>query len=481
MIRYTSTRGDTSPVGFDRAILDGFAPDGGLFVPDAIPAFTSGELEEMAALDYAGLAERITGVFIDPVIMPRDDLSRLLRESFQRFESTETAPVVHLKQNDLYVQELFHGPTLSFKDIAMGFLINCMDYFLQKRGERLSLVLATTGDTGPAAAYASAGKKTLECWPLYPREMISEEQERQMTTLGAANVHPVAVENCSNGGDDLDVVVAGLFADAKRKEELRLSSVNSINWCRIMVQTIHYFFAYFRTADRIGEEMIFSVPTGAFGNLCAGFIARSMGLPVKQFICATNDNGTLHRLFGSGILSKQELKQTVSSAIDIVVPYNFWRFLYFNCDQNPETVKAYMAQFEEEGMVQFPADLWDRLRHGFFSYSISDAETLNTIDGIYRGADRYLLDPHGAVALAAAQAYRLETSCTEKIVCLATAHPAKFPQVIGRALKEPEKLPEGARHPSLELAKKEFHHLRICTYAILEQALATAIKNQIVK
>ncbi len=248
-----------------------------------------------------------------------------------------------------------------------------------------------------------------------------------------------------------------------------------------MVQTIHYFFAYFRTADRIGEEMIFSVPTGAFGNLCAGFIARSMGLPVKQFICATNDNGTLHRLFGSGILSKQELKQTVSSAIDIVVPYNFWRFLYFNCDQNPETVKAYMAQFEEEGMVQFPADLWDRLRHGFFSYSISDADTLNTIDGIYRGADRYLLDPHGAVALAAAQAYRLETSCTEKIVCLATAHPAKFPQVIGRALKEPEKLPEGARHPSLELAKKEFHHLRICTYAILEQALATAIKNQIVK
>lgn len=363
----------------------------------------------------------------------------------------------------------------------MGFLINCMDYFLQQRGERLSLVLATTGDTGPAAAYASAGKKTLECWALYPREMISEEQERQMTTLGAANVHPVAVENCSNGGDDLDIVVARLFADAKRKKELKLSSVNSINWCRIMVQTIHYFFAYFRTADRIGEEMIFSVPTGAFGNLCAGYIARSMGLPVKQFICATNDNGTLHRLFGSGILSKQELKQTVSSAIDIVVPYNFWRFLYFNCDRNPQAVKSYMAQFEEEGLIQFPDDLWNRLRHGFFSYSISDAETLDTIAAIYQGADRYLLDPHGAVALAAAQAYRQQTSSTEKIVCLATAHPAKFPQVIGKALTKLERLPEAARHPSLEQAKKQFHHLRIGSYAMLEQALATAIKGHIVK
>ncbi len=481
MIRYKSTRGDAPPAGFDGAILDGFAPDGGLYVPDAIPAFTGGDLEEMAGLDYAGLAERIIGAFIDPGIMPGADLSRLLKASFQRFESAETAPVVHLRQDDLYIQELFHGPTLSFKDIAMGFLINCMDYFLQKRGERRSLVLATTGDTGPAAAYASAGKETLECWPLYPHQMISEEQERQMTTLGAANVHPVGVINCRNGGDDLDIVVARLFADVKRKEELRLSSVNSINWCRIMVQTIHYFFAYFRTADRVGEEVIFSVPTGAFGNLCAGFIARSMGLPVKQFICATNANGTLHRLFGSGILSKQQLKQTVSSAIDIVVPYNFWRFLYFNCNQNPDSVKTYMAQFEEEGKIQFPADLWNRLRHGFVSYSISDGETLKTIEAIYRGDDRYLLDPHGAVALAAAQSWRQETSSTEKIVCLATAHPAKFPQVIGRALKTAGELPEAARHASLELAKKEFHHLRIGSCEILEQALATAIRRHIVK
>ncbi len=388
---------------------------------------------------------------------------------------------IYLNQSDLHVLELFHGPTLSFKDIAMGFLINCMDYFLARRGEKLSLVLATTGDTGPAAAYASAGKKTLECWPLYPKGMISEEQERQMTTLDAANVHPVGVEGCASGGDDLDIIVANLFADPEQKEELKLSSVNSINWCRVMAQTVHYFFAYFRTVDKVGDEIIFSVPTGAFGNLCAGSIARSMGLPVNQFICATNDNGTLHRLFSNGILSRQELKQTVSSAIDIVVPYNFWRFLYLTCGQDPASVKMYMSLFEEQGMIEFPAALWNKLRQGFISYSISDTETLDTMRSIYRGPDGYLLDPHGAVAVAAAKRYQEETAAELKIVCLATAHPAKFPLVIQQTLEQGEELPEAALHQTLEQAKNRFHHLRTCHYGNLEQALTRAMKRQLLK
>ena len=479
MIRYKSTTGNSAPVGFDEAILNGFAPDGGLFVPETIPSFTPADLEVMAQLTYEDLAEKIIGVFIDPEVIPTPDLKKLLLDSFLHFESAETAPVVSLKQSNLYVQELFHGPTLSFKDIAMGFLINCMDYFLSRQGEKLSLVLATTGDTGPAAAYASAGKKTLECWPLYPKDMISEEQERQMTTLNAANVHPVGVEGCTNGGDDLDIIVAKLFADDQLKEELKLSSVNSINWCRVMVQTVHYFYAYFRTVDRVGEEITFSVPTGAFGNLCAGFIARSMGLPVKQFICATNVNGTLHRLFDKGILSRQELKQTVSSAIDIVVPYNFWRFLYFNCNHSAQSVRKYMEQFERDGLIQFPADLWDKMSHGFRSYSISDTDTLDTISTTYRGADNYLLDPHGAVAVAAALKYKTATSGDEKIICLATAHPAKFPLVIKQALEPGETIPGRALHPSLEQAKKEFHHLRICQYGTLEEALTRAMKRQL--
>ena len=435
----------------------------------------------MAQLSYVDLAEKIITVFIDPEIIPGPDLKKLLLDSFLHFESAETAPVVFLKQSNLYVQELFHGPTLSFKDIAMGFLINCMDYFLARRGEKLSLVLATTGDTGPAAAYAAAGKKTLECWPLYPKDMISEEQERQMTTLDAPNVHPVAVEGCINGGDDLDIIVAKLFADQKQKEELKLSSVNSINWCRVMVQTVHYFYAYFKTIDVVGEEIIFSVPTGAFGNLCAGFIARSMGLPVKQFICATNDNGTLHRLFDRGILSRQKLKQTVSSAIDIVVPYNFWRFLYFNCGRNSESVKLYMEQFDKEGLIQFPDDLRNTLSHGFKSYSISDSDTLRTISTSCRGSDDYLLDPHGAVAVAAALKYITEKSPDEKIVCLATAHPAKFPLVIRQALGPGEPAPDRALHPALEQAKREFHHLRTGEYGLLEEALTRAMKRQLLK
>jgi len=481
MIGYKSTRGDASPVGFDEAILSGFAADGGLFVPDTLPLFSHEELEEMAQLDYLDLAAHVTGVFIDPQIMPNHDLRKLLRSSFLYFDSAETVPVSYLKQSDLHVVELFHGPTLSFKDIAMGFLINCMDYFLARRGEKLSLVLATTGDTGPAASYASAGKKTLECWPLYPKGMISEEQERQMTTLDAANVHPVGVEGCTSGGDDLDIIVAKLFADSKRKAELKLSSVNSINWCRVMVQTIHYFYAYFRTIEKVGEEIVFSVPTGAFGNLCAGFIARSMGLPVHQFVCATNDNATLHRLFSNGTLSRQQLRQTVSSAIDIVVPYNFWRFLYFSCDRDPSLVKHYMDLFEEHAMVQFPADLWNKMRRGFTSYSISDPETLELMRSVHRGPDRYLLDPHGAVAVAAAQRYRADTGAGLKIVCLATAHPAKFPLVVQQTLAPGEELPDAALHESLEQAKKEFHHLRTCHYDTLEQALYSAMKRQLLK
>jgi len=475
MILYKSTVGDAPPVRFNEAILNGFAPEGGLYVPDSLPHYRTEALEEMATLSYVDLAERIISEFIDPTVIPGDDLTQLLANSFHNFESVETAPVNHLTHSGVYVQELFHGPTLSFKDMAMGVLINCMDYFLAQKKEKCSLVLATTGDTGPAAAYAAAGKKTLECWPLYPRGMISEEQERQMTTLEAVNVHPVGVDGCANGGDDLDIVVARLFGDQTRKLELKLSSVNSINWCRVLVQTVHYFFAYLKTADIIGEEIAFSVPTGAFGNLCAGYIARSMGLPVSQFICATNENGTLHRLFNDGTLSKKELKQTVSSAIDIVIPYNFWRFLYFNCDCDPTAVRNYMSEFEQTGTITFPTDLWKRMRRGFISYSISDQDTLSIISHISTGPDSYLLDPHGAVAVAAALNYLKETTSSEKVVCLATAHPAKFPDIIEQALGSIHT----ARHPALEAAKKKFHHLRTCNLSNLETALSNGMARQL--
>lgn len=480
MIQYLSTRGSIRPVRFDEAVLSGFAADGGLFVPDKIPHFSLTALATMARQGYTGLAFGVIREFIDPALMPDADLAELIAKSFSGFEAPEVIPTVRLKDN-LFVQELFHGPTLSFKDIAMGFLINCMDYFLQRRKERLSLVLATTGDTGPAAAYAAAGKTTLECWPLYPKGMISEEQERQMTTLGAENVHPVGVTGCKNGGDDLDVVVANLFANPEWKRDLKLSSVNSINWCRVLVQTIHYFHSYFQVVDHLGEEVVFSVPAGAFGNLCAGFFARSMGLPVKTFICATNDNATLHRVFAQGVLSQKELKQTVSSAIDIVIPYNFWRFLYFNCDGDAELINRFVSEFEAEGAVQFPEEIWTRYREGFRSTAVSDEETLATMREVFAQHDGYLLDPHGAVALAAVSKCDLGAHPEHKVICLATAHPAKFPAVVRQALDEAGALPEQATHPAIEAAKIQFHHLRTCRYEILETALTAAMRQRLDK
>ena len=341
MIKYVSTRGGISPVAFDEVVLSGFAADGGLFVPETIPKVTPEQFRSWAELSYPDLAFELLSLFIDRSIVPADDLRKLLDDSYSTFESPNVIDMVPLgDEGRTIIMELFHGPTLSFKDVAMGFLINVLDYLLEKRGEHLSIVLATTGDTGPAAAWASAGKKTIDCWPLYPRSMITEEQERQMTTLNANNVHPVGVENCANGGDDLDLVVAKLFEDRELKDKLNLSSVNSINWCRVMVQSVHYFYGYYRAVEKVGDEVDFSVPSGAFGNLFGGFLARSMGLPVNQFICANNANHALHTVFSSGLFAKKDLVQTLSSAIDIVVPYNFWRFLYYSCGSDSEKIKS---------------------------------------------------------------------------------------------------------------------------------------------
>lgn len=478
MIKYTSTKGGVSSVSFDEAVLQGFAADGGLFVPDQIPGVSKEQLINWSKLSYADLAFEILSLYIDRSIVPEDKLKELLINSFADFEHPKTIPLINLEEeNQLYVLELFHGPTLSFKDVAMGFLINVMDYLLEQRGECLSIILATTGDTGPAAAHASVGKKSLSCWPLYPKGMISEEQERQMTTLDADNVHPLGVENCADGGDDLDLVVAELFADPKLKQKLKLSSVNSINWCRVMVQAVHYFYAYYQAVDTVGEEVIFSVPSGAFGNLFGGYLAKAMGLPVQSFICATNSNLTLKTAFSDGTFRKFDLQQTVSSAIDIVVPYNFWRFLYFNSGSDPEKIKDWMTCFSETGEVHLDEGTLRNIQNGFRAVSISDDLTLSTIND-FHSQKGYLLDPHGAVAIAAAKEQQSQLSTNTKIICLATAHPSKFPEIIRKAIPLRNQLPPSATHPSLEKAAKLCQNLRICDCEHLKFALIDSMTKQ---
>ena len=478
MLRFLSTKGGVAPVDFETAVLQGYAADGGLFVPEAIPRVAPEKLQQWSGLNFEDLAFEILSLFIDRSIISADELKLLLHNSFKTFEHPQVVPVVPLgTRRGLHVMELFHGPTLSFKDMAMGFLVNCVDFFLQKKGSRVSLLVATTGDTGPAAAHASAGKKTIDCWVLYPRGMISEEQERQMTTLEAPNVHAVGVDGCPNGGDDLDLVITQMFADEGLKKRLQLSSVNSINWCRVMVQTVHYFFGYFRVVDTVGERVVFSVPSGAFGNLFGGYLARMMGLPVETFVCANNDNATLHRVFSSGKFAKKDLKQTVSSAIDIVIPYNFWRYLYFasGCDHNK--IRQWMSDFQDHGGVQLDPHTASEVKKGFTSTSITDEQTISTMATVYKDHGGYLLDPHAAVAVAAVGKLSSEFNPDTKVVCLATAHPAKVPDAIRKALALDGPLPEGAKHKSIEAASDLFQRCRSCDCTQLTHALHHAMES----
>lgn len=479
MIKYVSTKGGVAPVAFDDAVLSGFAADGGLFVPDSIPVLSSEQLQQWSGLSFPDLAFELMSLFIDHSIIPAADLKKLIDDSYRTFECADVVDLVPLSGDDrLVIMELFHGPTLSFKDVAMGFLINVLDYLLEKRGERLSIVLATTGDTGPAAAWASVGKKTIDCWPLFPRGMITGEQERQMTTLNAGNVHPVGVENCANGGDDLDFVVAKLFENRDLKEKLNLSSVNSINWCRVMVQSVHYFYGYYRTVESVGDEIVFSVPSGAFGNLFGGYLARSMGLPVKTFICANNVNQALHTVFSSGVFAKKTLVPTLSSAIDIVVPYNFWRYLYFASHCDSEKLNGWMREFQQHEALKLDPDTLRAVQEGYQSVSVSDPQTEQTIRDTFDHNQGYLLDPHTAVAVAAASLLKDALPDHIKIVCLATAHPAKFPDIMHRCLGVESTLPAGATHPSLENASKVCQHLRLCDLSNLEYALPKAMEMQ---
>ena len=474
MNRFVSTLGGIEPVDFETAVTRGFAADGGLFVPKDIPTVTPDRLEQWSSLSFAELAYEILALFIEDDDIPAKDLKSLVEDSYSSFNHPEITPVVPIgKRNDRFVLELFHGPTLSFKDMAMGFLINCLDYFLAKRSGHMSLLVATTGDTGPAAAYASVGKKTLDCWVMYPQGFISEEQERQMTTLETDNVHAVGVSDCLDGGDDLDLVVAKMFADDDLRKRLHLSSVNSINWCRVMVQAVHYFYAYFRVVERPGEKITFAVPTGAFGNLFGGYLARKMGLPVETLICANNTNAASHNLFKQGILAKSDLQQTVSSAIDIVVPYNLWRYLYFTAGADSTRIQRWMSDFSANGSVRLDPTYFKSAKDGFISSAVSDELTLSMIKEVYQ-KQGYLLDPHAAVAVAAADAVRSDLNPDTKIVCLATAHPAKFPEVTLRALGLNE-LPSAGKHPSIEAARELCQQARRCHYEHLFPALVRSI------
>jgi len=476
MIQYVSTKGGIQAVDFETAILDGFAADGGLYVPTKLPNIPLAQLVAWKKLSFVDLAYEVLSLFIDETVMMEQELRQILIESYRPFYHSDTIPFYELRsRKNTVIQELFHGPTLSFKDIGMAFIVNLFNFFLQRKGEKMTIIVATTGDTGPAAAHATIGKATIDIWVLYPKELITEEQERQMTTITAPNVYALGVHNCPDGADDLDILIAELFADKSLKEALNLSSVNSINWGRVMMQTVHYFYGYLQTVDTVGEPLNFAVPSGAFGNLCAGSLARAMGLPVGKFIVANNQNACLHRIFSEGIFSKQAIINCPSSAIDILVPYNFWRYLYFALGQQPAKIKAWIAEYTTTGIVQFDKTTYQQYSEGFLSCSISDEQTLATIKEVYE-QEGYVLDPHAAVAVTAAAILKDQLP-TPKVLCLATAHPSKFPIAIQEALSLKGKLPIAATHFSIEAAKKYCERTYTCHFENMRTAIPAIMKE----
>ncbi len=475
MIKYVSTKGGGHPVDFEKAILDGFAEDGGLYVPETLPTITMEQLNTWKNLSYTELSFEILSLFIDRSIISSKELKEILSIAYADFEKEEIIPIHPLKsRREEYVMELFHGPTISFKDVGMAFMVTLVNFLLERKNDYLTLVVATTGDTGPAAAYFSAGKSNLDAWVLYPKGMITEEQERQMTTLPHSNIHAVGVANCPEGGDDLDAVIKKLYANKDFKEKLKLSSVNSINWGRIMMQTVHYFYGYLQVVETVGEQVNFAVPSGGFGNLGAGSLAKLMGLPVHTFILGNNKNACLHRIFQKGIFSKADIVETVSNAIDILIPINFWRYLYFSCGRDPLKMKSWIDEFDKKGIVQFDEQTFDDYRKGYQSASISDDETLNIIKSIY-AVEKYILDPHAAVALAAMNQIKGNLG-NHKTIHLATAHPAKFPAIIQRALGV-EQLPTAATHHSIATARQRFQKTYTCDCTDLENALLEGMES----
>ena len=435
MLHYISTRGQAPRLGFCDTALAGLASDGGLYVPEACPKISHEEIVNMAGQNYLEVAWRVIQPFVGGEISP-DELIKMLRASYKTFDTRDVAPLRELSKG-FHVLELFHGPTLSFKDVALQFLGQVFAHILQKRKQKITIVGATSGDTGSAAIEAFKGKDNVNIFILHPKDRVSEVQRRQMTTVEAGNVFNVAVEGSF---DDCQDLVKAMFNDKKFREEMALSAVNSINWARIMAQVVYYVYAGARVHKATGKPVTFCVPTGNFGNVYAGYIAQSMGLPVEKLIVATNKNDILHRFFTSGRMKAEGVLPSLSPSMDIQISSNFERLLFELLGRSGAAVERTMKHFREVGPFHLEKEAMERLSHVFASGRKDDTETLAVIKKLYQQYD-YLSDPHTAVGLSVAEDWQ-RAHPESIIVSLATAHPAKFPAAVKEATGIDPELPE---------------------------------------
>ncbi len=417
-IGYISTRSRAAPRGFREIVLEGLAPDGGLYLPEALPPCPAPPADPFPPA-YADLALEVLRPFCD-VAEPR--LREWIAAAYSTFRDSRVAPVV--RRGDVWILELFHGPTLAFKDIALQFLGRLFDALLAEKGETLNIVAATSGDTGSAAIHGVRGCRNIRIFVLHPRGRVSPLQERQMTSVLDPNVFNLAVDGTF---DDCQRIIKTLFRDVAFKRERRLGAVNSVNWARVLAQMVYYFSAGWTVLRETGAERVrFAVPTGNFGDIFAGYLAARMGLPVERLILATNENDILARFFATGEYRAAEVVPTLSPSMDIQVASNFERYLYYRLGGDPDRVRDAMETFDREGRFFAP----DAARDPLMAAGRADSEqTLATIRTFWE-RHGYVLDPHTAVGVAVGRRPGMGEA---PLICLATAHPAKFPDAVRRA------------------------------------------------
>jgi len=431
-MKYISTRGGIAPISFKQAVMMGLATDGGLLLPVSIPEISAETLTQWRGLSYPELATAVLSCFIDDI--PPNDLRTLVEKSYSTFNHREITPLV--KQGDCYILELFHGPTLAFKDVALQFLGNVFEYLLKESGGKMNIVGATSGDTGSAAIYGVRGKERINIFILHPYKRVSPIQELQMTTVTDANVFNIAVRGTFDDGQS---IVKSIFNDLPFKNKHQLGAVNSINWARIVAQVVYYIYAALKVTGSEGVEKVdFSVPTGNFGDIFAGYVARRM-LPnhIRNLILATNENNLLTRFILNGDYSLGPVAQTSSPSMDIQVASNFERYLYYLNGEDAAMTRQDMDRFAASGSLQFDELAQERVRADFASRSVDEAETIDIIRDFYT-LHGYVLDPHTAVGVKAGLAGREEGV---PMICLATAHPAKFGAAVRRAIGHEPDLP----------------------------------------
>jgi threonine synthase len=424
IVKYISTRGQAPALSFEDVVLTGLAPDGGLYVPETLPKFTQEEIASWAGLSYQELAFNVISPFVAGEVADAD-LKAIIDKSYASFRHDAIAPLVQTGHNE-FILELFQGPTLAFKDFALQFLGNLLDHILKKRDQKVVVMGATSGDTGSAAIEGCRHCDNIDIFILHPNKRVSDVQRRQMTTVLENNVHNIALEG---NFDDCQNMVKASFGDQSfLPEDRQLVAVNSINWARIMAQIVYYFYAGLALGAP-ARPVSFSVPTGNFGDIFAGYLAKQMGLPIDQLVIATNANDILHRCISANDHSKKDLIHSLAPSMDIMVSSNFERLLFDLYGRDGSAIKQLMEDFKS-GSMTLKEEALTSARKLFTSYRIDDDEMIDVIRDVFERTE-YLLDPHTAIGVQAARKTRRRQDIP--MVCLATAHPAKFPEAVRKA------------------------------------------------